>query len=245
MTKEEQMLLKHFEDLSERAYFQNRPCFSDFLDMNSQSLLLNYFHGPVSPVLYGGYTLAERKVAMFSEIDADYPVCWLEITPLYPKYAENLGHRDYLGSILGLGLERNCIGDILIDGPTARFICLDRVKDFLIQELRQVRHTSVTVSAIDLPEALTEPKFEVIRGSVSSVRLDAVISLAYRLSRSQSCSLIENGQVYINRRLNTSNGANLKDGDIISVRHKGKFIFSDSQNKSKKNKCVIEVHKYV
>ena len=149
------------------------------------------------------------------------------------------------GSILGLGLERNCIGDILIDGPTARFICLDRVKDFLLQELRQVRHTSVMVSAIDLPEALTEPKFEVIRGSVSSVRLDAVISLAYRLSRSQSCSLIENGQVYINSRLNTSNGANLKDGDIISVRHKGKFIFSDSQNKSKKNKCVIEVHKYV
>ena len=95
MTKEEQMLLKHFEDLSERAYFQNRPCFSDFLDMNSQSLLLNYFHGSVSPVLYGGYTLAERKVAMFSEIDADYPVCWLEITPLYPKYAENLGHREY------------------------------------------------------------------------------------------------------------------------------------------------------
>ena len=70
MTKEEQMLLKHFEDLSERAYFQNRPCFSDFLDMNSQSLLLNYFHGPVSPVLYGGYTLAERKAVSYTHLRA-------------------------------------------------------------------------------------------------------------------------------------------------------------------------------
>ena len=245
MTKEEQMLLKHFEDLCERAYFQNRPCFSDFLDMNSQSLLLNYFHGPIPPVLYGGYDLAERKVAMFSESDADYPICWLEILPLYPKYAENLGHRDYLGSILGLGLERNCIGDILIDGPVARFACLERVKDFILQELHQIRRTSVQVSLIDLPEALAKPKFEIIRGSVSSVRLDSVISLAYRLSRSQSCNLIENGQVYINSRLSTSNGANLKDGDIISVRHKGRFVFMDSQNKSKKNKCIIEIHKYV
>lgn len=245
MTKEEQMLLKHFEDLSERAYFQNRPCFSDFLDMNAQSLLLNYFHGSIPPLLYGGYELAERKLAMFSEIKADYPVCWLEIAPLYPKYAENLGHRDYLGSILGLGLERNCIGDILIDGPVARVLCLERVKDFILHELRQIRRTSVTVSLIDLPDALAKPEFEIIHGSVSSVRLDAVISLAYRLSRSQSCSLIENGQVYINSRLNTSNGANLKDGDIISVRHKGKFIFVDSKNKSKKNKYIIEVHKYV
>ena len=65
MTKEEQMLLKHFNDLSERAYYQNRPCFSDFLDMNEQSLLLQYFQGPIRPVLYGGYEFAERKIAVF------------------------------------------------------------------------------------------------------------------------------------------------------------------------------------
>lgn len=245
MTKEEQMLLKHFIDLSERAYYQNCPCFSDFLDMNEQSLLLQSFQGPIRPVLYGGYDLAERKIAVFSEIPVKYPVCWLEIAPAYPKYSENLGHRDFLGSILGLGLERSCIGDLLIENSTARILCLERVKDFLLQELRQVRHTSVQVKEIELPEVLAQPKFETIHGTVSSLRLDAVISLAFHLSRSQSCNLIESGQVYINSRLNTSNGAVLKDGDMISVRHKGKFIFSDSKNKSKKNKCMIEIHKYV
>ena len=66
MTREEQMLLKHFNDLSERAYYQNRPCFSDFLDMNAQSLLLRFFKGPIAPAFYGGYDFAERKIAVFS-----------------------------------------------------------------------------------------------------------------------------------------------------------------------------------
>ena len=246
MTREEQMLLKHFNDLSERAYYQSRPCFSDFLDMNAQSLLLQYFKGPIGAELYGGYDFAERKIAVFSETEVTaYPGCWLEIGPSYPKYAEKLGHRDFLGSILGLGLERSCIGDLLMEGSTARVLCLERVRDFIIQELTQVRHTSVRARVIDIPESIAKPKFETIHGTVNSLRLDAVISLAFHLSRSQSCGLIEGGQVYINGRLNTSNGAVLKDGDKISVRHKGKFIFSDNKNKSKKNKCIVEIHKYV
>ena len=223
MTREEQMLLKHFNDLSERAYYQSRPCFSDFLDMNAQSLLLQYFKGPIGAELYGGYDFAERKIAVFSETEVG----------------------DYPGSILGLGLERSCIGDLLMEGSTARVLCLERVRDFIIQELTQVRHTSVRAKVIDIPESIAKPKFEIIHGTVNSLRLDAVISLAFHLSRSQSCGLIEGGQVYINGRLNTSNGAALKDGDKISVRHKGKFIFSDNKNKSKKNKCIVEIHKYV
>lgn len=245
MTKEEQILLKHFADLSDRAYFQNRPCFTDFLDMNEQSLLLKYFQGPVQPDLYGGYDFAERKIAVFSENIKEYPLCWLEVQPVHPKYAEPLSHRDFLGSILGLGLERNCIGDLIIDESGAKFVCLARVKDFIQSELTQVRHTYVKVREISYLESVIQPKMEIIHGTVSSLRLDAVISLAFHLSRSQSCALIESGQVYINSRLNTSNGAVLKDGDRISVRHKGKFIFIDSKNKSKKNKCMIEIHKYI
>lgn len=245
MTREEQMLLKHFNDLSERSYYHNRPCFTDFLDMNAQSLLLQFFKGPIAPVLYGGYDFAERKIAIFSETPVDFPVCWLEIGPTYPKYAEKLGHRDFLGSILGLGLERSCIGDLLIEESTARVLCLERVRGFIIQELTQVKHTNIQAKVIEIPECVARPKFETICGTVNSLRLDAVISLAFHLSRSQSCGLIESGQVYINSRLNTSNGATLKDGDMISVRHKGKFIFSDSKNKSKKNKCIVEIHKYV
>ena len=245
MTKEEQMFLKHINDLSERSYYQNRPCFTDFLDMNEQSLILHHFHGQMPPLLDGGYSMAERKIAVFSDKPETAPFSWLKIEPLHSRYAEKLTHRDYLGSVLGLGLERSCIGDILIDNSTAYVLCINRVASLISQELTQVRHTSVKVEVIDDFDASYSPKTEVVKGSVSSLRLDAVISLAFHLSRSQSCTLIESGQVYINSRLTTSNGAVLKDGDRISVRHKGKFIFLDSKNKSKKNKCMIEIHKYV
>ena len=247
MTKEEQMFLKHIEDLSDRSYYQNRPCFTDFLDMNQQSLIHNYYKGFIRPILYGGYDFSERQIACFSESNEfyEFPVCWLKISPISKKFSELLTHRDYLGSILGLGLERSCIGDIIIDDTSAYVLCLERVKTLIINELNQVRHINVIVTESELSNTLRCPKFEIIKGSVNSIRLDAVISLAFRLSRSQSCTLIESGQVYINGRLNTSNGAALKDNDRISVRHKGKFIFVDSQNKSKKNKCIVEIHKYV
>lgn len=90
MTREEQMLLKHFNDLSERAYYQNRPCFSDFLDMNAQSLLLQFFKGPIAPVLYGGYDFAERKIAVFLETPVEYPVCWLKFSRLIQNMRKNL-----------------------------------------------------------------------------------------------------------------------------------------------------------
>ena len=174
-----------------------------------------------------------------------FPVCWLKISPLLLKYSEKLTHRDYLGSILGLGLERSCIGDIIVKDSLAYVFCVHRVKDLILQELTQVRHTQVQVSEAEFLESEIQPELEIIKGSVSSLRLDAVISLAFHLSRSQSCALIEAGQVYINSRLNLSNGAVLKDGDRISVRHKGKFIFLDGKNKSKKNKCIVEIHKYI
>ena len=247
INKNEQILLKHLKDLSERAFYQNRPFFTDFLDMNEQSVLLNYFDGPIFPKLIGGYPMAERKIAVFCETDSipDHPFEWIQISPLHPKFSETLSHRDFLGSILGLGLERSCIGDLIVNDSTAYVLCQNRITDFLIQELSQVRHTFVKAEVSDLPDYLAKPKFEIIRGSVASIRLDAVISLAFHLSRTQAVEFIRNGQVFINNRLNTSNGTPLKNGSIISVRHKGKFLFVDCNNKSKKNKCIVEVHKYV
>ena len=134
-------------------------------------------------VLKDGDMISVRDV--YKRQPVEYPVCWLEIQPAYPKYAEKLGHRDFLGSILGLGLERSCIGDLLIENSTARILCLERVQDFIIQELTQVRHTSVQAKVIEIPESVARPKFETIHGTVNSLRLDAVISLAFRLSRSQ------------------------------------------------------------
>ncbi len=245
MTKEEQILIRHFEDLSKRAWQSGRPCFTDFLDMNAQSLLASDHSLDIIPVFDGGYEGAERKIAIFSEYETESPLCYLVITPVSEKFAEKLTHRDYLGSVLSLGLERTCIGDIIVEDKRAILICLKRVKEMIMQDLVSVRHTTVRIDEIVHTNFIYEPRFDIIRKTVSSVRLDAVIGAAFNLSRSSACRLIESGIVFVNSRLTISNAASLRDGDIISVRHKGRVQLSVSGQKSKKDKTIIEIKKFV
>ena len=117
--------------------------------------------------------------------------------------------------------------------------------DFLVKELVKVRHTVVLPSIEDSADFVYEPKFEVIRGTVSSVRLDALLSLAFQSSRSKLTPLIEGGRVYVNGKLITSNAYRVKDNDIISVRGMGRFQFKEIVSQTKKGRYCIELYKYV
>lgn len=102
-----------------------------------------------------------------------------------------------------------------------------------------MRHTSVYCEVeAGLPEELTEPKTERKEGSVASVRLDAVLSLAFSSSRSKMVPLIEGGQVFINGKLVTSPSASLKEDDLVTVRHMGKFRYVGVQNQTKREGCT-------
>ena len=121
---------RRIQELANTAYQRGIVTFSDFLNLNE----LNIFQGIRSKLSYlttesfGGYELAERQIAVFRPeapvFYADYPVACLKITPLNAKFAEELNHRDYLGAILNLGLERSCLGDILVEEKAAYLFCL-------------------------------------------------------------------------------------------------------------------------
>ena len=109
-----------------------------------------------------------------------------------------------------------------------------------------MRHTSVYCEIeTGLPEELTEPKTERKEGSVASVRLDAVLSLAFNSSRSKMVPLIEGGQVFINGKLVTSPSAPLKEEDLVTVRHMGKFRYVGVQNQTKKGRLYVAVERFV
>lgn len=252
MTKDEQVFLHHMNDIASRSYYEGRPCFSDFMSMYEQDLLLRHQDdilkdtGAEGLFFSGGYPHAERVLAAFGAFEPEgWPALWLHITPAYPKFSAVPGHRDYLGSILGLGLKREKIGDILVQDDGAWIYVRRETSDFILEELKQVGRTIVRIQAEDLPEAYRMPRFSVSRKTVSSVRLDTIIAAAYGLSRSKAVQCITDGEVFINGRMITGNSHAVKSGDVISVRHKGKFVFVDLQNKSKKNKCIIEIRKYV
>ena len=251
MTREEQQLEKHFRDLARTAYQRGIAVFSDFLNLNELNIFQS-LRGEFSYLeteTFGGYELAERQIAVFRPeapvFYADYPVKCLKITPLNAKFAEDLNHRDYLGALLNLGVDRSKIGDILVGEKEAIFFCEEGIAPFLQQELTRVRHTPVLVEEAAPDEIQVTEHTEVVRGTVSTVRLDSVMSVALKASRSSLVSLIEEGKVFVNGRLVTSNGCQLKENDLISVRGNGRFRLLTLGGQTKKGRCVIEIEKYL
>jgi RNA-binding protein YlmH len=251
MDREEEIFQKHILDLANAAFRRDIVTFSDFMNLNE----LNIFHNTVRKFPYikwetfGGYESAERQIAAFIpdalSYDWEYPLACLEIRPLNVKFSDTLTHRDYLGAILNLGLERPKIGDILVEEACAYVFCAEGMADFIAGELTRIRHTSVLCKKIPIKEVTYTQKTEVIRGTVASVRLDSVLAVAFRASRSSLVGLIEGGKVFVNGKLIVSNGYNLKEGDLISARGLGKFRYKGMTAQTKKGRYYVELEKFI
>lgn len=261
MQKEEQLLEKRLVELSRQAYNRDIITYTDFLNLNE----LNILHSLPKDSLYtgyvtfGGYDLAERQMAAFlpdalslrgqtyedaGELFAR-ELSVLRISPLNKKYAEDLTHRDYLGAILNLGIDRCKTGDILVEDTGAVIFIRPQLEEFLTDELTRIRHTSVMVSSDSMQNFTYTPRFEEIRGTVASVRLDSLLSLAFSSSRSRLTGLIEGGKVFVNGRLMTTNSYQVKEMDIISVRGMGKFQYRERLSVTKKGRTFVLIYKYI
>ena len=159
--------------------------------------------------------------------------------------AEKLTHRVHLGAVLNLGIERSRTGDILPGENGALMFVHDDIAEYVRNELSRIRHTSVKVSQVPLSDVSYMPKMEEVRGTVASVRLDSLLSLAFSQSRSKLTGLISGAKVYVNGRLITSNGYQPQEGDIISVRGMGKFRYEYAGARTRKNRISVVIAKYV
>lgn len=251
MQKEEFMLQKRLIELSKTAYRRGIVTYSDFLNLNELNILhttpRSEFDTPYET--YGGYNDSERQMAAFLP-DAlyythFYPIQILTIEPLQKKFAESLTHRDYLGAILNLGIERSKIGDIIVMEQCAYLFVHESLADFICSDLTRIRHTSVMVTKKDAEDFSYTPKYEEITGTVASVRLDSLLSLAFNSSRSKLVALIEGGKVFTNGKLMTTNSYQVKEGDIISVRQMGRFKYNGILSQTKKGRYYVSLYKYI
>ena len=175
----------------------------------------------------------------------EFPVSCIIIEPNLAKFADRLTHRDFLGSVLNLGIERNVIGDIFIRDNTGYLICLTRMADYIAENLTKIKHTYVKCKVTqEMPEAL-KPVLEEHILSVSSERCDIVAAKLYQISRSEVLELFRGKKICINSRVEESNSKNLKEGDIVSVRGYGKFSYQGVQSVNKKDKLRVAVSKYI
>ena len=228
-------LEKRFAELSRTAYQREIVTYTDFLNLNEQNIL----HTLPKDRLY------TRPVSFGGPEEIGYPFCAVRICPVNARFSEQLTHRDYLGAVLNLGVERSRTGDIIPDEKEAMIFVHNDIAELILNELTRIRHTSVKTERVPLCDIRYVPRYNEIRGTVASVRLDSLLALAFTGSRSKLSGLIEGAKVYVNGRLITSNGYQPEEGDIISVRGMGKFRYDGCTGRSRKNRLTVTVSKYI
>lgn len=249
---DEILLKRRYTELAERAYSQGKYTNTPFLNLAELDVLENistsFQHIPY--LLWGGAKACERKVAQFgSEELFGYactpPIACVQISPVNKKFADDLTHRDFLGAIMNLGIERETLGDIRVSENSAYVFCLDHIAPIIISDLSRVKHTTVKCELIADVENQVAYNREPVTLQVASERLDAVISALYKLSRSDSQLLFQSGRIFVNDKNRTNGNSSPQAGDVVSVRGYGKFIYSGVQGSTRKGKHIITVERYV
>lgn len=237
------MIEKRFKELYARSFNKNINTFSEFLNIDEQSVLEN---SGVFCIKFGGYDNAQRIVAGFGDglSEDDFPISIIKISPVNQKFADTLSHRDFLGALMNLGIKRELLGDILIKDNIGYLFCLNQICEYIISELSRIKHTTVECKIVNsIPEDIDVTGKE-LEAFVPSLRIDAIISSAYKLSRSESARLFTQEKVFVNSKATTNTSYQVKPNDIISVRGFGRIEFICQIKQTKKNRIVIKIRKY-
>ena len=252
MNQKEELIRKRIIDLASKSFQNNMFTFTNFLSESE----LSDFHQMKDKLnvsvyqIFGGYELAERAMIRFGSIEElgyeeKFPIACIKIEPLIEKFADSFSHRDFLGAVMNLGIERDQIGDIVIEGKSAYLFTIEKMSSFICQNLDQVKHTHMKCAIVE--EVLTsngrQTKLEEV--SVSSERIDAVVAKIYHISRNESINLFRTQKVFINGKTIENNSYLLREEDNISVRGFGKFIYKKVVYISKKGKLNIQIERFI
>lgn len=240
------VILSHACDLYNKAEISGKAFFTKFLTPSDAADIESRFPQKEIPLcFYGGYDDAERKIAVFGEVydQSEYPVSAVVVRQ---KGGRELSHRDYLGTVLSLGLKREMIGDIIVQSDGAIVFCLEEIAHFVADSLTKIANSGVEarVCAVGEFEA-PERKYEKITATVSSLRLDCVVSAATGKARGTASQLIARSMVLQNYKVAESVSKSVKDNDVITVRGVGKFLIKTDGRLSKKGRVCIEINKYI
>lgn len=242
--------MAHTEDLSLRSEMKNIYTFSNFLSEDEQNEIIMNKNRLTDFSFYGGTEGAQRKMVRFGSEDKlyyseDFPIECIKAEPLNIKFADSLSHRDVLGAIMNLSVEREHIGDIITKENCTYIFVTKKISEFICESLKKIRHTDVKCSICTFSgddELFTLEDKTVI---TSSLRADCVICAVFNLSRNQANEMFRAKKIFINSRQCENTSALLKENDTVSVRGYGKFIYSKSLSKTKKDRLKIEIRLYV
>ncbi|MCX4378210.1 MAG: YlmH/Sll1252 family protein [Lachnospiraceae bacterium] len=251
MDGEELLFRKRLEELANRSYANQQYLFTGFLSAAELDIYYQMEHelSYAPAVLFGGTNDCERLMLRFgSEALCGYeelfPIACVAIVPLLEKFGEVLSHRDYLGALMNLGIERSTLGDIIIEGKHAFLFCTEQMAPYILENLDKIKHTNVQCSlAKEIPKStVVQVERKIVQ--VGAMRADSIIAKVYHLSRSESLNLFRAKKVFVNGRQTENNSGSLKPEDKVTVRGYGRFCCVNIVGESKKGKLNVEVDVY-
>ena len=272
--KNDRILLANLEDKMRQADEWYTVTNSSFFDMRERSLAVRQCREKCrcGYAFYGGYEDAERKVAVFyprelieneSEDEnaekienvrriEDYFRDEPESCPLtvirasLKKGSPQLGHRDYLGSLMGLGIRRDVIGDIIVHDDGADIVVLKEIADFLVMNYSKAARANLIISEVPITE-IRPSKVQIVQKdeSVASLRLDAMISAAFRISRGKSAEAIKAGLVYVSDVCEKKTDKIVDLGDKLVLRGKGKAVVKNIGRTTDKGRTIVTIARYM
>ena len=191
----------------------------------------------------GFFEDAERRMISFNNIyENSFPMKLIKIQNT-SKFS-SLNHKDFLGGILSLGIERNKIGDLLVDKNSCYVPVYEEIENFIIYNIDKISRVVCTAEVIDSFEFLPKVNFKEEIILVSSLRIDGVVSKITNVSRSKATTMIEQGQVLINYVKIKDKSYELKGEERITIRGFGKFILGNSIGNSKSGRIKVIIKKY-
>lgn len=245
----EELEKKRLRELALRAGYSGRSCFTRFLEPPMEREAISAAHeSGAQASFFGGWESAERRIAAFYAEEApqegEYPIACLEMK-WKPKYASP-GHRDLLGAVMGLGLERDAIGDIVMgaqEGTAYLFVHRD-VQDYICANLEAAGRASLKLRPFAEEPQFKPPEGIEMRVTVSSERLDAVIAAGLKLSRSEAQRMIEGGLVKRSHIIALRGDIHLQEGDLLSVRGYGRMRVLAFEGQTRKGRLAVRLFRY-
>ena len=246
MQTDAERLTARVRDAVRQASLRGRPYFVGFLDPSQAALCAREAGAGASALAWGGFCGAERVVfGVFppeqSPDPARFPVSALEVRF---RRGAGLTHRDFLGSLMALGVERDTVGDLLIEDGRAVLFVRRELAAHLAQQLDRVGREGVhTVEAAD-PVLPPPPTLEPISTTVASARLDCVVAALAHCGRTEAASRIARGLVSCSGEVRTESDAAVTEGDVIAIRGEGKFRIDALGPRTKKQRLSLRAGKY-
>lgn len=260
LDKEDEQFLQRIYELCDRASERYCPQFTHFLDARQLEIVrrnISSYSDRILFVAFGGFSEAERCVGGFFPKDIYgfeqneqklYELFDLKAVEICGSGFSTFSHRDCMGSVLGLGIKRESLGDILVadDGKIA-YACLSSVAaDYVISSLEFVSKDKVKVKQIAFDKLpVIKKKYSVINSTIASFRLDCVISAAINVSREKAKQMIVSGLVKVNHFEQTRTDFEVCENDLLSVKGYGRFSVAEAGGVTRKGRNRIVLHKMI